>query len=151
MQISLKLIRLINHAKWTVCIKFQLLVIFSSLFTDSSITPALLRTYCTSMPKRIILGSFWFLNQNDSRQLDGSLSSQTICNQYQIKSFCKFSFVILEIFLCHFGLLRHFSCSFIKLAAIVIIQTSWLFTSRRWWFPKRRYFKNFLIILYSLY
>ena len=48
MQISLKLIRLINHAKRTVCIKFQLLVIFSSLFTDSSITPALLRTYCTS-------------------------------------------------------------------------------------------------------
>jgi len=36
MQISLKLIRLINHAKITVCIKFQLLVTFSSLFTGSS-------------------------------------------------------------------------------------------------------------------
>ena len=36
MQISLKLIRLINHAKRTVCIKFQLLVIFSSLLTGSS-------------------------------------------------------------------------------------------------------------------
>ena len=31
-----------------LCIKFQLLVIFSSLFTDSSITPALLRSYCTN-------------------------------------------------------------------------------------------------------
>ena len=47
MQISLKLIRLINHTKITVCIKFQLFMIFSSLFTDSSITPALLRTYCS--------------------------------------------------------------------------------------------------------
>ena len=36
MQISLKLIRLMNHAKMTVCIKFQLLVTFSSLFTGSS-------------------------------------------------------------------------------------------------------------------
>ena len=36
MQISLKLIRLINHVKITVCIKFQLLVTFSSLFTGSS-------------------------------------------------------------------------------------------------------------------
>ena len=53
MQISLKLIRLINHAKITVCIKFQLLEIFSSLFTDSSITPALLRT--GTKPKKIIV------------------------------------------------------------------------------------------------
>ena len=36
MQISLKLIHAINHAKSTVCIKFQLLVIFSSIFTGSS-------------------------------------------------------------------------------------------------------------------
>ena len=36
MQISLKLIRLINHAKITISIKFQLLVTFSSLFTGSS-------------------------------------------------------------------------------------------------------------------
>ena len=36
MQISLKLIQRINHAKSTVCIKFQLLVTFSSLFTASS-------------------------------------------------------------------------------------------------------------------
>ena len=36
MQISLKLIQGINHAKSTVCIKFQLLVTFSSLFTASS-------------------------------------------------------------------------------------------------------------------
>ena len=36
MQISLKLIGLINHAKITVCIKFQFFVISSSLFTDSS-------------------------------------------------------------------------------------------------------------------
>ena len=36
MQISLKLIQLINHAKITVCIKFQSLVTFSSLFTGSS-------------------------------------------------------------------------------------------------------------------
>ena len=36
MQISLKLIQAINHAKSTVCIKYQLLVTFSSLFTGSS-------------------------------------------------------------------------------------------------------------------
>ena len=36
MQISLKLIQLINHAKLTIYIKFQLLVTFSSLFTGSS-------------------------------------------------------------------------------------------------------------------
>ena len=36
MQISLKLIQAINHAKSTICIKFQLLVTFSSLFTGSS-------------------------------------------------------------------------------------------------------------------
>ena len=36
MQISLKFIRGINHAKSTICIKFQLLVTFSSLFTGSS-------------------------------------------------------------------------------------------------------------------
>ena len=36
MQISLKFIWAINQAKSTACIKFQLLVIFSSLFTDSS-------------------------------------------------------------------------------------------------------------------
>ena len=36
MQISLKLIQAINHAKSTVCIKFLLLVTFSSLFTASS-------------------------------------------------------------------------------------------------------------------
>ncbi len=36
MQISLKLIWALNHAKLTACIKFQLLVIFSSLFTGSS-------------------------------------------------------------------------------------------------------------------
>ena len=36
MQISLKVIRLINHAKITVCIKFQFPVTFSSLFTGSS-------------------------------------------------------------------------------------------------------------------
>ena len=36
MQISLKIIRSINHAKSTVCIKFQFLVTFSSLFTASS-------------------------------------------------------------------------------------------------------------------
>ena len=36
MQISLKFIQAINHAKSTVCIKFQLLVTFSSLFTGSS-------------------------------------------------------------------------------------------------------------------
>ena len=36
MQISLKIIRSINHAKSTICIKFQLLVTFSSLFTGSS-------------------------------------------------------------------------------------------------------------------
>ncbi len=36
MQISLKLLRGINHAKSTVYIKFQLLVTFSSLFTASS-------------------------------------------------------------------------------------------------------------------
>ena len=36
MQISLKLIWGINHANLTVCIKFQLLVTFSSLFTASS-------------------------------------------------------------------------------------------------------------------
>ena len=36
MQISLKFIRLINHARITVCIKFQLLMTFSSLFTGSS-------------------------------------------------------------------------------------------------------------------
>ena len=39
MQISLKLIRSINHAKSTVYIKFQLLVTFSSLFTASSSLP----------------------------------------------------------------------------------------------------------------
>ena len=39
MQISLKLIWSINHAKSTVCIKFQLLVTFSSLFTASSNLP----------------------------------------------------------------------------------------------------------------
>ena len=36
MQISLKFIQGINHAKSTTCIKFQLLVTFSSLFTGSS-------------------------------------------------------------------------------------------------------------------
>ncbi len=36
MQISLKLIRGINKAKSTVCIKFQFLLTFSSLFTASS-------------------------------------------------------------------------------------------------------------------
>ena len=36
MQISLKIIRSINHTKSTVCIKFQLLATFSSLFTASS-------------------------------------------------------------------------------------------------------------------
>ena len=36
MQISLKLIQSINHAESTICIKFQLLVTFSSLFTGSS-------------------------------------------------------------------------------------------------------------------
>ena len=36
MQISLKLIRGINHAKSTVCMKFKLLVTFNSLFTASS-------------------------------------------------------------------------------------------------------------------
>ncbi len=36
MQISLKLIQLINHAKSTNCKKFQLLLTFSSLFTGSS-------------------------------------------------------------------------------------------------------------------
>ena len=39
MQISLKFIRGINYAKSTTCIKFQLLVTFSSLFTGSSILP----------------------------------------------------------------------------------------------------------------
>jgi len=39
MQISLKIIQSINHAKSTVCIKFQLLVTFSSLFTASSSLP----------------------------------------------------------------------------------------------------------------
>ena len=39
MQISLKFIRGLNHAKSTTCIKFQLLVTFSSLFTGSSILP----------------------------------------------------------------------------------------------------------------
>ena len=39
MQISLKIIRSINHAKSIVCIKFQLLVTFSSLFTASSSLP----------------------------------------------------------------------------------------------------------------
>ena len=36
MQISLKFIQAINHAKSTTCIKFQLFVTFSSLFTGSS-------------------------------------------------------------------------------------------------------------------
>ena len=36
MQISLKLIQAINHAKSTVCMKFQLLVTFISLFTAPS-------------------------------------------------------------------------------------------------------------------
>ena len=36
MQISLKIIQSINHAKSIVCIKFQLLVTFSSLFTGAS-------------------------------------------------------------------------------------------------------------------
>ena len=36
MQISLKLIQAINHAKSTVCIKFELLVTFGCLFTGSS-------------------------------------------------------------------------------------------------------------------
>ena len=36
MQISLKFIQLINHANLTICIKFQLLVTFSSLFAGSS-------------------------------------------------------------------------------------------------------------------
>ena len=40
MQISLKLIQAINHAKSTVCTKFQLLVTFSSLFTASSVLQA---------------------------------------------------------------------------------------------------------------
>ena len=35
MQISLKFIRGLNHAKSTTCMKFQLLVTFSSLFTGS--------------------------------------------------------------------------------------------------------------------
>ena len=39
MQISLKIIRSINHAKSTICIKFQLLVTSSSLFTASSSLP----------------------------------------------------------------------------------------------------------------
>ena len=39
MQISLKIIRSINHAKSTVCIKFQLIVTSSSLFTASSSLP----------------------------------------------------------------------------------------------------------------
>ena len=45
MQISSKLIRGINHAKSTVCIKFQFLVTFSSLFTASS--SLCLSTKCT--------------------------------------------------------------------------------------------------------
>ena len=47
MQISLKLIWLINHAKITVCIKFQLLVTFSSLFTGSSSLSVFPRAKCT--------------------------------------------------------------------------------------------------------
>ena len=39
MQISLKFIRGLNHAKSTTCMKFQLPVTFSSLFTGSSILP----------------------------------------------------------------------------------------------------------------
>ena len=56
MQISLKIIRSINHAKSTVCIKFQLLVTFSSLFTASSSLPVFPPSvlYISLHPKHVL-------------------------------------------------------------------------------------------------
>ena len=52
MQISLKLIQSINHAALTIYLKFQLLVIFSSLFTILQAPPVYLsfhEVYCTNL------------------------------------------------------------------------------------------------------
>ncbi len=62
MQISLKLLRGINHAKSTVCIKFQLLVTFSTLFTASSSLSVFARSVLYASQKkwhRAILPDIW--------------------------------------------------------------------------------------------
>ena len=62
MQIRLKLIRSINHAKSTVYIKFQLLVTFSSLFTASSSLPVFpLSVLYQSLNRKSLLTAIIFL------------------------------------------------------------------------------------------
>ena len=74
MQISLKLIQAINHAKSTVCTKFQLLVTFTSLFTASSVLQAFPRLllYVQGMVKKDI--KLKAVGQSVLKTRDGSIT-----------------------------------------------------------------------------